>query len=253
MKTLPIIETTGSITKMEVLSSIENQILPGSLVLTNKYPFPGFTPDKENDNLPKRPHSYYLALMYRYFPEKLERIAKALKHENIIECCSSTGEIIMQNNIYPCIRIKRLKADKILIDIQEFYKKNDIKFMGYKRINSEARIKVFKHFKVIEIGDGIYRDLSEGEKFYLNIPVQLNWKLFDYLTKRVKSNLQNSNFDAAIGVINRFTGPEDVIRVYDSNKTLERAMEIKKYYLREFKKEKILLHNLSTINISTYY
>jgi hypothetical protein len=83
--------------------------------------------------------------------------------------------------------------------------------------------------------------------------LQLNWKLFDYFTKRVKSNLHDINFDAALGVINRFTGPEDVIRIYDSNKTLERALELKKFYMKEFKRERILLKNMSNINSATYY
>lgn len=253
MTTQPIIETTGSITKMEVLSEIDTNIMQGSLVLTNKNPFPGFISNVDKNLKTTKPGSYYLILMYRYFPEKLERIGKALRDENLIECCSSSGEIIMQNNIYPCIRIKKLKTNKLLCEIQEFYKKNDIKFMGYKKIRGEARIKVFKHFKLLEIAEGIYRDLSEGEKFYLNIPLQINWKLFDYFTKRVKSNLPDANFDAALGVINRFTGPEDVIRIYDTNKTLERAMELRKFYIREFKKEKILLNNVSGINTAIYY
>ncbi|NJK84816.1 MAG: hypothetical protein HC906_01370 [Bacteroidales bacterium] len=71
--------------------------------------------------------------MYRYFPEKLERIAKALKEEDLIECCSSFGEIIIQEKIYPCIRIKRLRSDVVIHDIQEFFKKNEIKFMPYKK------------------------------------------------------------------------------------------------------------------------
>jgi hypothetical protein len=253
MKEQPTIETTGSITKMEMLSNIEHDILPGSLVLTNHNPFPGIVQNPEEHISFKKPQSFYIILMYRYFPEKLERIAKTLNNENIIDCCSSSGEIIIQNNIFPCIRIKKLKMEKLLSEIQEFYKKNDIKFMGYKKIHGEAKIKVFKHFKIIEIADGIYRDLFEGEKFYFNIPLQLNWKLFDYFTKRVKSNLHDINFDAALGVINRFTGPEDVIRIYDSNKTLERALELKKFYMKEFKRERILLKNMSNINSATYY
>lgn len=253
MKEQPIIETTGSITKMEMLSNIEHHILPGSLVLTNHNPFPGFVQSPEKFVSHEKPQSFYLIMMYRYFPEKLERIAKALNDENIIDCCSSSGEIIIQNNILPCIRIKKLKVVKLLPEIQDFYKRNDIKFMGYKKIQGDAKIKVFKHFKIIELAEGVYRDLCEGEKFYFNIPLQLNWKLFDYFTKRVKSNLLDTNFDAALGVINRFTGPQDVIRVYDSNKTLERALEIKKIYNREFKKERMLLNNMSNINTTTYY
>lgn len=253
MKEQPIIETTGSITKMEMLLNVEHNVLPGTLVLTNNNPFPGFIQSKEDSVIPGKPQSFYLILMYRYFPEKLERIAKALNNENIIECYSSSGEIIIDNYIFPCIRIKRLKVQRLLSEIQEFYKKNDIKFLAYKKVQGNAKIKVFKHFKIIEIAEGIYRDLYEGEKFYFSIPLQLNWKLFDYFTKRVKSNLHDINFDAAIGVINRFSGPEDVIRIYDSNKTLERALQIKKHYIREFKRERILLKNTSSTNTTIIY
>ena len=122
MKEQPIIETTASITKIEMLSNVEQDILPCSLILTNHNPFPGFVQSTEESDLPRKPHSFYLILMYRYFPEKLERIAKALNNENIIDCSSSSGEIIIQNNIFPCIRIKRLKAQRLLSEIQEFYK-----------------------------------------------------------------------------------------------------------------------------------
>ncbi len=252
MKIQPIIETTGYITKVELLSSVELNVLPGSLVLANIHPFPGFQTKTEDTDLETRPVSFYLIMMYRYFPEKLERISKALNEENIIECCSSFGEIVMQNKIFPCIRIKRLKSNKLLAEIQNFYKKNDIKFVGFKKTHCEGKIKVFKHFKIVEVAEGVYRDLCEGEKFYFQIPAQLNWKLFDHLAKRVKSRMNNPNFDPAMGVINRFTGPEDVIRIYDTNKTLERALEIRKSFIREFKKERLLFTNLSHLHSAPY-
>lgn len=241
MSNQPIIETIGSITKMEMLSTVEENIRHGTLVLTNSKPFPGYTDHTEHSALPSRPQSYYLITMYRYFPEKLERIARALKNDNLIECCSSFGEIIIHEKIYPCIRIKRIKSDILLTEIQDFYKKNEIKFMPFKHILAEGKIKVFKHFKIFEFTQGMYRDLTEGDKFYFNIPVQLNWKLLDHFVKRVKSKISNSNFDTAIGTINRFTGPEDIIRIYDKDRTLERALDIRKHFIREFKKEKLLI------------
>ncbi|NJK84817.1 MAG: hypothetical protein HC906_01375 [Bacteroidales bacterium] len=108
---------------------------------------------------------------------------------------------------------------------------------------AEGKIKVFKHFRFIEVYEGIYRDLYEGEKFYFKIPIQLNWKIFDHLTKRVKARMSDSNFDTAIGIINRFMGPEDIVRVYDKNKTLERALEIRKHFLKEIRKERMLISN----------
>lgn len=243
MNTQHTIETTGSITKMEMLSTVEENIQPGTLVLTNSNPFPGFKDHAGSFYSQKRPQSYYLIMMYRYFPEKLERIDRALKEENLVECCSSFGEIIIQDKILPCIRLKSIKSESVISFIQDFFRRHEIKFMPYKKVLAEGKIKVFKHFKLIEMAEGIYRDLFEGEKFYFSIPFQLNWKLFEHFVKRVKAKMQNNNFDPALGTINRFSGTEDVIRVYDTNKTMDRALEIKKNFMREFKKDKLLLVN----------
>ena len=97
---------------------------------------------------------------------------------------------------------------------------------------------------MVEVADDLYRDLSEGEKMYLHINDTINWKRFNFLTNKIKGNLDNSNFDAALGVIYRFCGPQNVIRIYDTNKTLDRALELKKWYLSEIKKE----INLSAIH-----
>ncbi|UCH15477.1 MAG: hypothetical protein JSV22_05805, partial [Bacteroidales bacterium] len=153
---------------------------------------------------------------------------------------------------YPCIRIKGLECYDLIPEIQADYKNNDIKFMSFKAIDSDGKIKVFKHFKITEITDGIYRDLFEGEKFYFTIPLQINWRLLEHLTNNVKKKIENSNFDSALGIINRFNGPEDVIRIYDRNKTLERALEIKNKYLKELKREHTLTTNIKNSSTPTY-
>ena len=240
-----IIETTGSITKLERLINVEDNTLNNTLVLSNKNPFPGFVESTNDSKKPIKLRSYYIILMYRYFTEKLERIAKILAHENLITCSSSFGEIIIDSKIYPCVRIKNLKAPEVLREIQKFYKKNDIKFMANKPINNSGVIKVFKHFRIIEISEGIYRDLNDSEKIYIRIPMPINLKFLHYITDRVNSTLSNTNFDCALGVINRFSGPEDIVRIYDKNKSLERALELKKRFIKELKSKRLFLSNIS--------
>lgn len=246
-----IIETTGSITKVETLTNIQQLVLPNTLVLISKNPFPGYSyrsSIKDNTIL----FSVYLVLMYRYFPEKIGRISKILqqKHEN---CYLSCGEIIIENNIYPCIRVKGITCYELIPGIQDVYKNNDIKFMPFKKINNQASIRVHKHFKITEIAEGVYRDLYEGEKFYFVIPNQINWKLLKTTTDNVRKKINKPDFDAALGLINRFSGPEDVIRILDRDKTLKRSLEIKKLYIRELKKEGRLISNLNkTVNTSFF-
>jgi hypothetical protein len=242
MITNQIIETTGYIVKAERLKSLDQNIMSNTLVLQSMKPFPGYQ-DKDNPENKARLNYVYLILMYRYFPEKIERISKVLKGEKYNKCNFSCSEIVIQNKLLQCIRIKGLDCYEIIPEIQADYKSNDIKFMSYNAIDSEGKIKVFKHFKISEITAGIYRDLFEGEKFYFTVPVQINWRIFENLTGNVKKKIEDSNFDSALGIINRFSGPEDVIRIYDKNKTLERALEIRNKFLKEIKRE----HSLTNV------
>ena len=251
MKSNQIIETTGSITKVETLTDVEQHILSNTLVLISENPFPGYGVRRSIEgNTLLNP--VYLILMYRYFPEKIERISKIMRHK-YENCNFSCGEIVIQNTIFPCIRVKGLTCYELIPQIQTDYKNNDIKFMSFKKINNEGNIKVFKHFKITEITDGIYRDLYEGEKIYFIIPNQINWKLLKYITHNIKEKMANSDFDAALGIINRFTGPEDVIRILDRNKTLKRSLEIKNKYIKELKKEGMLIANLNKTATATFF
>ena len=112
--------------------------------------------------------------------------------------------------------------------------------MDYRQFSGPARIKIFKAFRLTEIAEGLYRDLNDGEKIYIHIPNSINWKRFDYITKKIKYHIKNPNFDAALGVIYRFCGPEDVIRVYDQIKTQERAIHLRKLFVKEVKSDMLI-------------
>jgi hypothetical protein len=241
METLQTIETIGSITKFEQLRSVEYNVLPNTLVLENTDPFPGY--GYQGVNLPSdtKPRSIFLVLRYRYAPEKIARISVQLAKIRNEKCRTGCGEIEISSRIYPCIRLKSLACFADIPEVQNFYKDNEIKFMGYHKIDAEGKITIHKNFKIIETTPGIYRDLYDGEKFYIKIPKQINWKTFESVSKFVKNNIRNGNFDAALGMIYRFTGVEEVIRIYDRNKSLERALEIKNMYNKALKKEFILV------------
>lgn len=237
MEPRQIIETTGCISKVEHLINIEFNILDDTLVLQSQKAFPGISNGETGD----KPNIVYLAMLYRYFPEKINRLAKALKESFNREWWSASGEILIKNKIYPVIRIKGLSDFNQIPVIQAFYKANDIKFMPYKKIHSVGKIKVYKQFKIIEIGDGIYRDLYESERYYFVIPQQINWNVLAYIARHIKSRMENPEFDAALGIINRFNGPEDVIRIFDRDKTLERAVTIRNLFIKELKKKNIFI------------
>jgi hypothetical protein len=227
-----VIETIGSITKYEHLVSINDNVEKNTLVLRSLQPFPGAKIDDEAEKA-----SYFIILRYRYAPEKINRINSLILKEASLSCFPSYGEIGSKNLILPCVRVKNIRNTKEIYSVQKYLQNNDLQLMFYKDIDSECRIKIFKTFKLAEIGDGLYRDLYDTEKLYIRINANLNWKRFNAVIDKIKYKLNNSEFDAAIGVIYRFMGPENVIRIYDKDKTYPRAIELRKYIIKEVKDE----------------
>lgn len=239
MEQYQTIETIGSITKFEHLKSQESHILKNTLVLHSVDPFPGVKDVGKGNASFEKPGSVFIILRYRYAPEKINKINLALRNHNLFKCSPSFGEIATNQSqvILPCIRIKNLDDFGMIPLLQEYFQKHDLKLMAYKVIDDVCKIKIFKSFRLIELANGLYRDLNEGEKFYIQIPRTINWRKFDFITRKIKQRSQNKNFDAALGVIYRFCGPEDVIRIYDRDISLKRAIELKSQYQLEIKKD----------------
>jgi len=224
---------------MENLQSDECFINDNILVLRNVDPFPGFRIKDKEDNKPK-PSSVFIILQHRYPPEKVNQINHDLIKNRITTCYPSYGEIITVDSLLPCIRLKGLQDNSVIPVVLDYLVKNDLNLMAYQNIECCARIKIFKTFKIAEVSDGIYRDIIDDEKFYIKIPQSLNWKRFEYIVKKIRYNLKDRNFDAAMGVIYRFCGTEDVNRIYDEDKSIERAKAFKKVFIKEIKNEILL-------------
>lgn len=227
-----VIETIGSITKYEQLMSLSADVENNTLVLKNLQPFAGAKIEGSSNT-----RSYYIILRYRYAPEKINRINCLILKQAALDRYPSYGEINTDNLILPCVRIKGLAEDKKIITIQKCLHDNDLQLMFYRDIDSICRIKIYKSFKLAEIGDGLYRDLLDSEKFYIRINASLNWQRFNSVMNKIKYKMDNPEFDAALGIIYRFTGPENIIRIFDKNKSYQRAIEIRKHILKEVKDE----------------
>lgn len=230
---------------MENLQSIEQDVLENTLVLKTIDPFPGFRTGTDPVETTTKPVSIFIILRYRYAPEKINKLNKELIQNRYTPCYPSFGEIITRESIYPCIRLKCMVNQQQIPPIQDYFLKHDIQLMTFRKLQGPARIKIFKTFRLIEIIDGLYRDLNDEEKFYIRTNRLLNWKRFEYITRKIRYNLKNPNFDSALGVIYRFCGPEDVIRIYDQDKTLERALELKKLYTKEIKSDMLISADMS--------
>ncbi len=231
-----LIETVGYIKKEENLTTVENNIIPHTFVLENLQPFPGY----HGANLPEklRPRSLFLIVTKEHSFEEIARITKKIKQNFQYDFNASIGHIYFKTSSYTCIRIKYLKSFTFLPELQGLYQEHGIKFAKQKMIDSKGLIVINKHFYVSEPEEGLYDDLEEDSKFYIEVPKDLPWDVFKEFTLSIKNNIDNSDFDAAQGVFYRKEGIVEVVRIYICEGEMDKIKTIHKLYIDMIKKYK---------------
>lgn len=228
-----IIETFGSITKVEQLNTLESNIQENTFVLEASKPFPGY----HGENLPSEPipHHIFLVTKKEYLEENVLRISQKIRQYFKPGFAARQGLLHIFNSKLSCIRIKDLPSFQFIPELQSCYQAEGIEFMRKRRYNQEGLIKINKYFELKEIEDGIYKDLVDLQMFYLELPVQLSWKLFEQITLTIKNNIDNRNFDAALGVLYR-NDLTDVVRIYEKECSLDTLKLLRDKYLDEIRR-----------------
>lgn len=222
-----IIETRGLIIKEERVCSLKTNILKNTLVLENTTAFPGYF----GKNIPDtaKPRSIFLALNQFYdglfLARKLRDVSTRLEHK----CYGAFGKLKIHDATLPCIRIKNLDCFESIPKIQQALIDFEIELMGFRTVDEEALIEINKSFLIAPITSEIYKDQFEPDRYYIKIHHALEWKEFKKITAIVRNNIENSLFDAALGVIWLLDGPMEVIRVYDPKHDMD---QLKKVYDR---------------------
>lgn len=230
-----LIETMGYIKKEANLSTVENNIIPNTLVLESLHPFPGY----HGKNLPEQtsPRSLFLITNKEYSYEEIARITKKVSREFKHDFNASIGNIFFKTTSYPCIRVKHLKSFTFLSELQNLFQDEGVKFAKKKHIDSLGLIIIKKHFYIEEIEEGIYRDIAEGSKFYIDLPKDLAWDDFKEKTFHIRNNIDNSNFDAAQGVFYRKKGIVENVRLYICEGEFDKVKQIHKMYIELIHKQ----------------
>lgn len=220
-----IIETIGTIEKKETLESINFD----DLVLESLHPFPGYhgtsVPDKPN------PKSIFLVLRNNYTDEEIVRATLRIKEKIPTHFDASPGTITIFNKVEPCIRIKGLENYAFIPELITQFKSEGFLFMKARNIDAYVGlIRIKKYFILDEINEGIYMDKETPEMGYFEIPTQLDWETFENITLDIKRNIDDNNFDAALGTIFRKNGLKDVIRIFDTNVCLGECLFLREKY-----------------------
>jgi hypothetical protein len=226
-----IIETIGKIEKKETIVSVENN----DMVLESLHPFPGYhgttIPDQTN------PKSIFLVMKSKERDEDVIRKTAKVRAKFSSNFDASPGVITIFNKLEPCIRIKDLENYALISELISLYKEEGITFQKGKNISSYyGWMRIKKFFIIDEVNDGIYMDKDTPEMGYFEVPTKLDWDVFEKITVDLKHNIEDNNFDAALGTLYRKTGLKDIIRIYDTNVCLGECLFLRDKYLTEIKK-----------------
>jgi len=227
------IETIGGLAKEESLITLTEHIMPNSFVLETLEPFPGY----HGTNLPSdsKPISVFLITKKRYSTEKIFRVAQMIRKYFNHTFDAVPGTICIQNDTIPCIRIRYLDNYELIGELQKCFFSEGIVFAKKRNIKADGVIQLRKHFIIEEIEEGIYKDHDDPSTYYIRINQQLTWKLFMQITEKIRNNIDNANFDAALAAI--YTKDIiDVVRIYASNISLESLRLLMEKYNQEIKR-----------------
>ncbi len=223
----------GNIIKKESLISIDFQNECKSLVLESNQPYPGY----HGVTLPKsKPDSLYLVTKTRYSDEKIIRAIQKIKKESSITFDAAPGSIELNNLHEADIRIKRATYEQVPQLLDRFIY-HGIEFAKYRKVNNyQSLISIRKYFKIEEIAENIFHDWENNTFYYLTIPFLPEWVAFEEMTKQIKYNIEENNFDAALCSMYNQEGLIDFVRIYDEKFSMDKMMFIRQKYLNTLAK-----------------
>jgi hypothetical protein len=228
-----IIETMGTISKEEMLATVNFNVQPNTLVLESLTPFPGYHGENPSINVPK---SLFLMCRKNYTREKILRATQKINKIFKYGFDAAVANIFLHNTLLPAIRIWNFPNYEDIFELQAHYKSEDIMFQKYKKIESKGIITIDKFFFIKDMGDGFYLDVEDRNMGYICIHEKISWKFFEKLTYNVRNNWEHKLFDAALGTIYRKGCIYDVIRVFSDQIHIETLKLIKEKYYTEFRK-----------------
>lgn len=228
-----IIETMGSITKVEELETLSGNILENTLVLEEIAPFPGY----HGGILPSgyNPTAVYLILKKKVSTVGIMRITQNIQKFFKHEFDGTAAEISINNDVFHCIRLRNFNNYDILPDLQKAYVHEGLRFRNKKKITGTGVIEIKKHFELEKLAEGMYKDLEDPLMYYLQIPKHLNWSLFSEITTSIKHNLDDLSFDGAQGAI-YMKEITEVVRIFAGNMSVDDLHKIRERYLEELRK-----------------
>lgn len=230
MNTTTSLMTFGTISKLETITPLKDNVLSNTVVFETKEPFPGY----HGKNLPSDsiPLSIFLATSVKYEIEEIFRITKEIKQLYRSPFEASGSSISLYDSSFDCIRIWGLKTFEIISDIQIKFQERGIKFLKGKAMEGEAFIKISKPFQLEKTSEGIYLDIHDKQMYYIEIPFFISWDQFLNISYKIKNNINLIDYDAALGSF-FLSDIVHIIRIFGTKLGIQDLEQIKTMYIKE--------------------
>lgn len=227
-------EVFGTLSKNETVFTIDNKIMPGTLVFEALRPFPGYYYDTP---LSAKPVYLYLALQEQYTLVDLIRASQKVQADFNAPFDAGKGFLEIFDEKYNVLRVRHLRDYDLLEKLQQSFSANGIHFLhkSKKVKNETVKIRIIKFFSLEEIAENIYLDQREKYHAYIKIPRYLSWPEFDDVTNKVKYNWEESNFDAAKASFYYDGQLHEVVRIYSNKIGPDYLKKLLKLYLDKIK------------------
>jgi len=223
-----IIETVGTISKKEDLVFFENP--SNILAFETAHAYPGY-----NGIVPQNydPNSLFLITKERYLTEKIFRVSQNVRKKVDFSFNAAFATVNYQNKEYPAIRLKDLKNYSFIPELLNEYVEQGVHFEKTRSVKSvNTLIQVTKEFHLEPLENGCYKDLSDNQMYYFEIPEDISWDKFEKIITDIKYNATDINFDAAQSLFYRVQKVVDAVRIYKKGLSLEELELIKEKFLK---------------------
>ena len=225
--------TFAIIKKEERVKTLDHSILKNTFVLEIIDPFPGYYYGGI-EHKSSKPGNLFLILKNKPSTEFFYRALTNAKKYCNFNLAAVMSELHIYNTTYSAIRLKSADDYEVINEIQDIFVAEGFKFARPKKIDTKAFIKVFK-FINLNVKKKVYHNVDDPNFLFFPIDKEVNWKVFEKITLKIKNSTKSLKFDAALAVFFRKGFLEDAVRVYCKNFSDEQVIKIREMYLNELK------------------
>lgn len=230
-------ELFGTLEKLEQFNTLNQNIIPGSLVFESPKPFWGYYNEFDSPHTKLSPHYIYLAINTTHAVFDVVRAYHKVSEEFDFEFDAAKAFVKFNDRFYNAIRLRHISDYDKIKDVQESFSRHGISMLmsagNWQNVTTHVSIK--KVFNVQALSEVVYKDTSEPNHYYLKIPKTLTLDEFAEVTAKVRNNWLGSKFDAALAYFLKEKQVVEIVRIYSELLTLEQLTEIQKLYLSKLK------------------